>query len=64
MKNEKYFRKLSKKNRRLFRNNCMDFKQTMNSDWPGSFSAFIGGAFLWSGTKEGYWYWSNVSKGN
>lgn len=64
-RNEKYYRKLSKKERRQFRNNCksiggfrtMKYVMTIKMD---RFSDFIGGFFTWTQTPEGLNYWSKI----
>lgn len=66
-RNEKYYRKLSKKERRQFRKNCDNdkihsFKETMNHDFIKNFAQFIGGAFDWYNSPEGGSYWSLISR--
>jgi hypothetical protein len=61
-RNEKYYRKLSKKERRQFKTNCNNdpkdsFKDIMNYEFF-SIKQFIGGAFLWDQTPEGHDYWA------
>lgn len=65
--NEKYYRKLSKKERRQFRLNCnnnlgFSFKQTMKKTYIKTFYDFIGVAFSWYETPEGGIYWSLISR--
>lgn len=64
-RNEKYYRKLSKKERRQFRLNCdadrdNTFIEAMNYDFS-KFSDFIAGGFYWDKTPEGNSYWSKIS---
>jgi len=63
-RNEKFYRKLSKKERRQFRLNCNNdprdtFKDIMQYDFL-NVEQFIGGAFLWDQTPQGYDYWALV----
>lgn len=77
-RNEKYYRKLSKKERRQFRRNFINesnnkydetlFKIYMTYVLPEhytDFTFFITHAFYWGDTKEGFDYWRKISnRGN
>ena len=69
-KNEKYYRKLSKKERRQFKKNCNDknpeqfsitFQRMMKEVNVINFSAFISYGFHWHLTPEGSDYWFKIA---
>lgn len=66
-RNEKYYRKLSKKERRQFRLNCEKwdkgrFKYILNSPLINNFDDLISFGFPWSQSLEDFGYWLSISR--
>lgn len=64
-KNKKYYRKLSKKERRQFRLNCEAyyegcFKKMLNSKSVSNLENFLSYSFHWDSTKQGHSYWFEI----
>lgn len=68
MRNKKYLRKLSKKERRQFRLNFDsdgDFRYYMKWEIVDDFTFFITSGFYWDVSNEGYDYWRSIAnRGN
>jgi hypothetical protein len=60
-KGSEWFKLLSEKEQQEFKENCIDFEDTMNYPYK-SFKWFIMEAFIWSDTPQGLDYWNEISK--
>ena len=60
-KGKKFYNLLSSKEKKEFKENVDDFNSEMERT-EIDFYNFLLGSFTWHKTKQGFEYWSNVSK--
>lgn len=65
-KNTYWFSKLSEQEQVEFKENLLAYRKTEEFFEEKSFSfyQFVGGAFVWVDTKQGLFYWSEISLRN